>query len=313
MRCPKCSSGVPRSDKASCEECGYRFGLDPAERHGLTDADYLTLVDQASAGGRYYFTQNQLYLYYCIERMPHNVVWPFAGVVGGLLGQYFLGLQGAALGALTSAGLVSYGTRVWRPPPRSVLDELPEQMKAAGHPIKRLISKPLFEFREEESYTSHLPNSSEIERIVITDRNILVDLLVLNNFPKRARALVVSQTGYPNFVIPIAKEMLEKRKSLAVYLLHDSTESRLTMKRNLTDTEMLPLHGHQLFNLGIDPEQVYYMKQLTPLQPARSNYHIPFDSIPYSVIATTLNYSMSNTVPLLTAMVTTGFVSRKNQ
>lgn len=311
MRCPKCSSVVPCSDKAACRECDYRFGLDPRQPHRLSDADYLTLVDQASAGRGCYFTQNQLYFYYCIEQMPQNLLWPFAGIIAGALGHHLLGTRGAVMGAIATAGLVYYGTKAWRPPPRSVLDNLHEEMKAAGHPIKRLISKPLFEFRAEEKYTDHLPHQAEIEQVIVVNRDSLVDLLVLNDFPKRVRALIVSQSGYPNYVIPVVKEMLEKRKSLAIYLLHDSTENRLMMKRKLSNSQLLPINGHRMFNLGIDPEQVTFMKRLTPIQPSQSSYRIPLDSIPYPILDAALTHSILQGVPLLTAFATIGFVGKK--
>jgi hypothetical protein len=141
-----------------------------------------------------------------------------------------------------------------------VLDNLHKDMKAAGNPIKRFIERPLFEFRDEEKYTEHLPHPLDIEHLIIVDRDPLVDLLVLNDFPKHSKSLIVSQSGYPNYVIPIAKELLMKRKSLTVYLLHDSTQSRIAMKRSLADFALIPTGGHRMFNLDLEPEQVVYMR-----------------------------------------------------
>ena len=310
MECPKCSVKNIYTDGVVCRQCSYRFGLDPNRPHNLTDIDYLRLVDRTSSSGRYYFTQNQLYLYYCMDKMPRNVMWPAAGILAGSLGHYLIGPEGAAMAAISAAGLVYYGTRSWRPPPRAVLDDLHDIMKTAGHPITRFLAKPLFEFRDEEKYTEHLPHPYDIQQIIVVDRNILVDLLVLNGFPKHSKSLVVSQSGYPNYVIPIAKELLKKRKSLAVYLLHDSTESRIAMKRNMADTAMLPTSGHSMFNLGLEPEQVVYMKHLDPIQPARSRYGVPLDSIPYPILETALTFCISHGVPLLTGFAANGFVRR---
>ena len=311
MQCPMCTTQTPFAKKAVCRSCDYRFGLDPTLPHHLTDADYLTLVERATSGGRYFFTQNQLYLYYCIERMPRNTIWPIAGILTGLLGHYLAGPEVAVMGAVSVAGLVYYGTRSWRPPPRVVLENLHEDMKAAGHPIKRYIEKPLFEFREEEKYTEHLPDPLDIEHLIIVDRNPLVDLLVLNDFAKHSRSLIISQSGYPNYVIPIAKELLAKRKALTVYLLHDSTQNRIAMKRNVAEFTLLPTAGHPMFNLGLEPAQVVYMKHLSPIQPARTKYGIPLDSIPYAVLETALMYSITRGVPLLTGFAANGFVGRK--
>ncbi|MCP5039753.1 MAG: hypothetical protein GY944_01910 [bacterium] len=301
---------APRSEDSTCRECAYHFALDPRESHGLSDVDYLALVRQASWAGRYHFTLNQLYLYYCTQRTPHNVLWPFAGLLGGAAGHYLMGAQGAAFGSAAAAGLVYHGTKSWRPPARAVLEDLHGQMKAAGHTIRQYIPKPLFEFRDEERYVEHLPRALEIDHVIVVDRNDLVDWLVLNDLPRRIKALVVSQSGYPNYVLPIAREMLQKRKSLGIFLLHDSSVSPEAMKRNLAESGVLPTAGHRLYNLGIEPQHVAFMKYLEPIQPMRSNYCIPLDSIPYSILERALWVSISRSVPLLTGFATTGFVDK---
>lgn len=308
MQCPKCSLEVPSSANAICGECDYKFGLDPSQPHHLSDAQFLSLVNQASGGGKYYFTQDQLYFYYCAERMPSGAFWPLAGTVGGALGHMALGLEGAAMGAISASVLTHIATKSWRPPPRSALNEVHEQMVAAGHPIKHFISEPLFEYRDEEKYTCHLPRASQIEHVIVVDRNILVDFLVLNDLPKRANALVISHTGYPNYVAPIARELLSKRLSMSIYLLHDSTETRLSMKRSLVDGDVIPTDNHRVFNLGLEPDQVRYMKRLAPLQPARADYRICLDSIPYSYLEAAISYSVRTNSPFLTALAASRFV-----
>lgn len=311
MQCPKCSVNVPNGAAAVCGECNYKFGLDPSQPHRLSDAKFLELVHQASSNSKHYFTLDQLYYHYCAERMPTGAFWPLSGMVGGALGHLAIPGNGAMIGAISAAALTHIATKSWRPPPRAALLDIHEQMKSAGHPIKHFISEPLFEFRDEAKYTDHLPSASKIEHIIVVDRNILVDFLVLNDLPKRTNSLVISYTGYPNYVIPIAAEMLEKRKSISIYLLHDSTETRLSMKRVLADTELLPIEGHQVFNLGIEPEQVKYMKKLAPLQPARTNYRVSLDSIPYSYLAPAISYSLAHRTPLLTSLASSRFVTRE--
>jgi hypothetical protein len=66
-----------------------------------------------------------------------------------------------------------------------------------------------------------------------------------------------------------------------------------------------------MFNLGLEPEHVVYMKHLKPVQPARTKYGIPLDSIPYPVLETALAYWISKGVPLLAGFAANGFVGRK--
>ncbi len=310
MQCPKCSKQVRRSEKAACPDCGYAFGLDPRDPHGLADLDLLRLTHQASVGGQHHFTQNLLYLYYCMERVPMQALWPVAGVLGGVLGFQAMGTRGAMMGAATAAGLVYHGTKSWRPPPPSVLDDVYDQMSAAGHRLPHFITRPLFEFRDEDKYVDHLPRAIDVDHVIVVDRNELVDWLVLNDLPRRLNALVVSQSGYPNYVLPIAIDLLNLRKSIGVYLLHDSTQSSFAMRKHIADSRLLPTAGHRMFNLGIEPDQVAFMKQLDPIQPGRARFRIPLDSIPFPILERALYTSITRAVPLLTGFAAAGWVGR---
>lgn len=146
--------------------------------------------------------------------------------------------------------------------------------------------------------------------MIVVERDVLVDLLMHNGFAKRNKAIVISQAGYPNFVTPAVQELLARRKSLSIYLLHDSTDDRLMMKRNIVDTELIPTADHRVFNLGIEPEQVIYMKQLAPISPGRSGYRVPVDSISYTVLDATLSHSIQRGVPLLTSFAKIGYVKK---
>jgi len=269
-------------------------------------------MHQASQGGRLYFTRNLLYLYYCMERMPMKLLWTLAGGVGGLVGYQVMGNRGAMMAAAGAAALVYQGTRAWRPPARSVLDDVHKQMTRAGHQLPRYISRPLFEFCEEEKYVDHLPKATDVDHVLIVDRNELVDWLVLNDLPRRLNAIVISHTGYPNYVVPIVSELLERRKSIGIYLLHDSSESSISIRKHLADSRMLPTDGHRIFNLGIDPEQVTFMKHLAPIQPNQSEYRIPLDSIPYDILERALSFSVQRGAPLLTGFAAAGWVGRKS-
>ncbi|MDP6977835.1 MAG: hypothetical protein QF570_04435 [Myxococcota bacterium] len=311
MQCPKCSKQARRSENATCTECGYAFGLDPREPHGLTDLDLLKLAHQASSGGRHHFTQNLLYVCYCMERVPMKALWPVAAVLGGVLGYQLMGSRAAVMGAAAAAGLVYHGTKSWRPPPPSVLDDVYDQMSAAGHRLPRFISRPLFEFRDEDKYVDHLPRAIDVDNVIVVDRNGLVDWLVLNDLPRSLNALVISQSGYPNYVLPIAIDLLNLRKSIGIYLLHDSTQSSLAMRKQLADSGLLPTAGHRMFNLGIEPDQVTYMKHLDPIQPSRTRFRIPLDSIPFPILERALYTSIKRAVPLLTGFAAAGWVGRE--
>ncbi len=310
MQCPKCSKRVRAAEGVVCPDCGYVFALDPRDPHGLSDFDFLRLSHQASFGGRHHFTQNLLYVYYCMERVPTHAMWPLAGLLGGAIGYHALGVRGGVMGAAAAAGLVYHGTKSWRPPARTVLDGVCDQMASAGHRLPRFIPRALFEFRDEEKYVEHLPRAIDVDHVIVVDRPELVDWLVLNDLPRRLNAIVISHTGYPNYVVPIVCELLDLRKSIGIYLLHDSTESSMAIRKQLADSRMLPTTGHRFFNLGLEPKQVAFMKQLDAIQPSRNHFRIPLDSIPFNVLERALYTSINRAVPLLTGFAAAGWVGR---
>ena len=68
-----------------------------------------------------------------------------------------------------------------------------------------------------------------MERILVVARDLLVDLMINNNRHTDQRILVLAESGYPDYLVPRARQLLEERCDLPVFLLHDATPSGVAM------------------------------------------------------------------------------------
>lgn len=99
-----------------------------------------------------------------------------------------------------------------------------------------------------------------VERIIIVERPLLVDLLVKNGFHIDQNALVFSRDGYPAYILQRARKMIKEVPSLPVYLLHDASEVGMAMSRK---NKLLRC---TVVDLGIKPEHLEKMHFLNALQ-----------------------------------------------
>lgn len=119
-----------------------------------------------------------------------------------------------------------------------------------------------------------------VERIILVERRLLVDLLVRNGFHADQNALIFSRDGYPAYIVQRAQKMLKEDASLPVYLLHDASEAGMAM------VQKKRLSGRVVIDLGIRPEHVEKMHFLKALQLDRKGYKAPLDILPYPIMAT---------------------------
>lgn len=101
-----------------------------------------------------------------------------------------------------------------------------------------------------------------VEGILIVGRPLLVDLFVLNGFHTENRMLVVSECGYPDYLVPHANRIVSEQPDVPVYVLHDSTPNGTQMARRLTVSRIFDLQGHAITDLGLGPDDVNRMRHL---------------------------------------------------
>ncbi|MCI5161220.1 MAG: hypothetical protein D3917_04185, partial [Candidatus Electrothrix sp. AX5] len=148
---------------------------------------------------------------------------------------------------------------------------------AKGGPEKMIITPSLHhpppQFPEGDLY------DYGVERIIIVERRLLVDLLVKNGFHTDQRALIFSADDYPSYIAERAKILLQASSDLPIYLLHDATEKGGAMKRKINYPK------HKVIDLGIFPEQIKNLPVLKPLRLKSQEHQAALDVLPYAALS----------------------------
>lgn len=280
MRCPNCSNKHKRSEGQTCA-CGYTFTFNK-QIDGITDGRFLAAAKAASALDTYYFTMNQFYTAFC-RRMQQGL-HPRAMLIIGLvlIGVGFIFLPAAFIGAVIL--IVAVYLFFKGPPPRRKLENYVAKWRRSGKELDRLIEQPRLhqpppEWREPDIY------DYGVEKILIVERDLLVDWFVLNGFHAEQRMLVLSESGYPDYLVPIARQLLRDHPELPVYILHDATEQGRKMVSRLKISQRLPVGDREIHDLGLHKEDVRRMKRLKPIAPRKNDYEVPVDALSYALLA----------------------------
>lgn len=303
MKCPECSHNQRVSDGMTCGGCGYGFTFNPRDTsfHGMTDGKFLGHIRAASRNETTYFTENQLYAAYARRRRPERMgCFVLAGILTTVIITQIvnLGPWPLALLFLVPLFLVAMGLRV-KPAVVS-----PQQFSAAigrwlkaGKKIDYLLDvpslhKPPPDWSEPDIY------DYGVERLLIVERDLLVDLFVRNNKHAEQRMLVVSESGYPDYLLPQARRLLVESPDLSVFLLHDATTDGMRMEERLRRSEILPLAGRNVIDLGLSPDDFRKLKRTANYDRKNSERALPADALPLAFLATGLAASFASNISL---------------
>jgi hypothetical protein len=171
------------------------------------------------------------------------------------------------------------------------------QWTAAGHGIPLLLEEPGLDrsppqFREPDVF------DYGVERILIVQHDILVDLFVRNNVHATQRALVISERGYPGYLLPVAQRLLATSPDLPIFLLHDADTEGLMMRARLERSGMLPLAGRRIIDAGLTPRDVGRIGKLRALAPRARGNALPADALPFALLAGGFALAFADNVPL---------------
>lgn len=276
-----------------CAQCGYQFTFSPKEPEspGITDGRFLAAIRSASQHGTAYFTRNQLYGTYCRRQKQPIIPGIIAGTVCAVFGILVaLSNGGAIVATILFAISASIFAAVFLVPPVIVTREeflrLIDRWLSAGKPIDRLISTP--------SLSDAPPPADEpdlydygVQRLLIVQRDELVDWLVLNNVHAEQAMLVLSVSGYPEYLLEHAKRVLAEQPELAVHLLHDGDTSGEQMRSKL-DQLGLPLEGHQVIDLGFSADDFRRLKRAKNIDRKNRDRTLPVDVLALPFLSTGL-------------------------
>lgn len=308
MKCPTCATSQKRKDGMTCAKCGYTYAFDP-RADGISDGKFLALIRTASAKDTVYFTFNQLYAVYCRGRSriiaaivesklgPLGVFGLVLAIVGGTL--VLGGWASDATTMLVVGAALTLGGLVLRSIGRNTRELAPERTEppgaellagwirkwaAAGKPNPKLLEAPALHsapapYRESDIY------DYGVERIIIVEHDLLVDLLVKNNQHAEQRALVISETGYPSYLLPHAKRLLDQRPDLPVVLFHDATPQGTQMATRLRRGGLFPLGARKLIDAGLFPKDVPKIRSLDATLPGTYGNAARADFLPFAAMA----------------------------
>ncbi len=267
MKCVDCGHSHRLKEGPACAKCGYTFAFGKSDT--TTDRRFLALLRRASANDTHCFTRLGLVgaharswgLLFPTGRYEFDFgeyVWVAVPTAIGLLALIATGAWPVAVGGIVVSAIVFLVLR-WLnttdPPNPELVDSWVEAWVAKKGPIEKLIDSPSLDrspgpYRERDVY------DYGVERLLIVQRPILVDWLVRNGFHAAERALLVSESGYPSYLEPVARRALSDRSALPVFLLHDSTPEGVGMLERVRRSTRLPIAEHPVVDVGLSREQV---------------------------------------------------------
>jgi len=284
MKCPQCRHNHPVKQGMKCSKCFYPFTFNPKESRSkaLTDGKFETSIRKASQNGTAVFTKNQLYAAYAKIATGSGFVPLVIGiflVITGVFTFFFIfsqiGLMILAFGGFfLLTGL--FGNA--KPISRSFFLQGVQRWQKAGKPIEGLIDEPSLQTPPADWAENDIYQYG-VERILIVQRDILVDLMVKNNQHSEQRMLVIAESGYPEYLQPRVKQLLDESDDLSVFLLHDATASGKKMKQRVLDLKWLPLRSHRLIDLGFFRDDYAKLKRADTVRGGYQGNDMPADAL----------------------------------
>ena len=255
MRCPECNHNQKYRDGARCQHCHYQFVF-RNKKARISDFSLRQITQRLSDNGQYAFTATQLALE--ISRLWRkknlgplgcSVIALIVSVIVGLIAFAEWGWLGGAL-----IPVVLLPVALWLGRRGKSLLSVDEAHKIIQryhqvHPISGLADGRAF--RQPTPTADCQDPHYAPERILIVERDELVDLLVRNRFHLTAKAAVVSRSGYPEPVFAACQEFLRHHPSTPVQVIHDASLQGFALTAQLaTDPQWRFAHSH-LVDLGI--------------------------------------------------------------
>ncbi|MEQ8791167.1 MAG: hypothetical protein RIC55_33200 [Pirellulaceae bacterium] len=272
--------------------CGYQFAFDP-KRDGMTDARFTAALRAVSANGTYYFTLNGLHAELC-RRPGKGPLAPMivSGVtlaIGAFVifseGPLFLAIILGVVSLLSAlrAAYVVFHNKAWYS--MSQVEKFVHSF--GGEPQRQYLDKLLLtpdmhqpppDWPEPDIY------DYGVERLLIVERDLMVDLLVRNGFHAEHNTLVLSESGYPSYLVPRAVKALEENPEMPVHLLHDATAHGAAMAERLRDSRLLPIEGRPLVDLGLNMQDVRRMKGMQAIGADKWDQGVPVDTLRFGTL-----------------------------
>ncbi|MEO2034160.1 MAG: hypothetical protein ABGZ35_18960, partial [Planctomycetaceae bacterium] len=254
-----------------------------------TDGKFVACIKSASQNGTQWFTENQLYAVFCRRMSRPQYKYALVGLapMGIALGIIMVGdhttlpyVLPLIAGTLVLTSVLAIACYFLRPTvERSRFDSHLKLWKnRKGSKDFKLLTKPALK-KPPPEWTEPDIYDYGVERILIVERDILVDLFVRNGFHAEQRMLVLSESGYPSYMAPVARKLMDERADLPVFLLHDATAHGVGMEQRIRSGDLLPLRDHPLTDLGLFPADFEKLKRTNAYDVANKERALPADAL----------------------------------
>ncbi|MDQ5909087.1 MAG: hypothetical protein QG599_1181 [Pseudomonadota bacterium] len=255
MRCPECNHNQKSREGSRCQKCRYQFVF-YSKSEPIRDFTLRQIIQRLSDNGEYAFTATQLALEICrvwrkktFGAIGCSVIALILSGIVGVIAFTQWGWIGLALALLTIQPLAFWLGR--RGKSALSVDKACKVIKQYHqiHPIRELADGAAF--RQSPPTTDFQDPHYAPERILVVERDELVDLLIRNRFHLTAKAVVVSRSGYPERVFAACQEFLRHHPTTPVMVVHDASLMSFALTAQLRADPQWRFASSRLFDLGI--------------------------------------------------------------
>ncbi|MCP4214136.1 MAG: hypothetical protein GY765_05745 [bacterium] len=284
VECPECSKKYKYRDGPACD-CGYAFVFNP-KKDRVTDTFFLSMLKEVSVCDTRYFTVNQLYSWFFRERttVPRSMGWKSLIIAVALTVPAIFIHWGFSITALIFSILgAAIVHKSYKPPTRGDLEDLLSKWRASGKRINKLIETRSLhhlppEWKEKDIY------GYGAERVLVVQREIVVDWLVKNNFHILQLTIVVAANGYPDYLAPHLQKALNDNPEMPIYTLHDAGPEGIVLDNKL-DNRRFSYGGHPTHEICITEDDVSRFEDISAVLKKENTYFVPVDYISYLSLA----------------------------
>lgn len=284
MKCPGCGTNHPLKRLGMTCACGYKFLFNP-KTVAITDNQLQHLINKASANNTRYFTRESLYgLYLKTAGKAGNklgllILGVILAIIAGVVfDEYFWFFIALVLGII----FIKKQRRSGKPVAYNVFSSMLKKWQQGPLKSTYLLSEPSLSVPPPANAEGDIFDYG-VEKIIMLDKDLTVDLLVKNNEHANAKALIISSNGYPNYLLEPLKKILAEKPDTPVMLLHAANTDQVRMLGHFKSRTGIDLNQASVMDLAINPEQIKSIKSFNHLK--GHEQYATVDMLPYAALA----------------------------
>jgi len=110
-----------------------------------------------------------------------------------------------------------------------------------------------------------------VERIIVVDEPLIVDLFVKNKKHIKKKALIISSNGYPNYLKPQVQNVLAKQPNVPVSFLYKSNQAINEQQTRFEKNCQVKLQDGQVWDMSVDQKSTTLLEARIDLIGNKSN------------------------------------------